>query len=110
MEPGKVGRIGEAIAWLRTLGEAGDTDALERAVRLLAEAGRIEQAITWYRRAGEAGNANALWHVTQLLEKAGRPEEGKKLRRYGWEPHGAIAQPWEAAPPPAWVGSVRHAS
>ncbi|MFH9829082.1 tetratricopeptide repeat protein [Streptomyces bobili] len=106
----KTGRIEEAITWYRRAAETGIAHALEQAARLLAEAGRLEEAITWYRRAGEAGNANALWHVTQLLEKAGRPEEGKKLRRYGWEPHRAIAQPWEATPPPAWVGSVRHAS
>ena len=64
---------------------------------MLAEAGRTEEAITWLRSRAEAGDPYALGAAARMLAEAGRTDEAARLRRYGIEPGGWIADPWEAS-------------
>jgi hypothetical protein len=68
----EAGRAEEAITWLRSRAEAGDTRDMWRAPAMLEQAAR-------------------------MLEEAGRAEEAAWLRRYGIEPGGRIADPWGAS-------------
>jgi thioredoxin-like negative regulator of GroEL len=86
--------VEETITWLQARAEAGDTDALRRVARLLEEAGRVEEAITWLQACAEAGDTHALGRAAELLEKAGRTDEMQRLRQYGIEPGGSIAERW----------------
>jgi hypothetical protein len=86
----------EAITIYCQAGEAGNPIALEVAAGLLAQAGRPEEAIIVYQQAAEAGVPHALEQAAGLLAKAGRAEEAGRLLRYGIEPGGRIADPWEA--------------
>jgi TPR repeat protein len=92
------GRTEEAITWLRSRAEAGDSSALAAAADLLRESGRIEEAISFYQRAADAGDSRALLPTaTGMLTGEGRTAEGARLHRYGIEPDGRIADPWEAS-------------
>jgi TPR repeat protein len=93
----RAGRTGEAISWLRSRAEAGLPGALGAVALLLRRAGRTEEAITFCQRAADAGETVALENAARLLEEAGRTEEAVRLRRYGLEPGGRIADPWEAS-------------
>ena len=71
---------------------------------MLEQAGRDEEAITFYQRAAEAyqreaeaGDTDALKEAAAILNRAGRPDEAARLLRYGIEPGGRIADPWEAS-------------
>ncbi|WP_371788093.1 hypothetical protein OG404_09080 [Streptomyces griseoaurantiacus] len=66
---------------------------------LLQRPTRIAEALERLRTHAEAGNTGSLTLVTDLLHAAGRVDEARRLRRYGWEPKGWIAEPWEAPPP-----------
>ncbi|MFJ3722718.1 hypothetical protein ACIPYQ_09100 [Streptomyces sp. NPDC090045] len=101
------GRAEEALSWLRARVDAGDHDALGEVARMVREAGREEEAITWYQRAAGAGDPFALGKVVELLRAAGREEESERLRRFGWEPDGSIAERWEVVPGEASGGEGR---
>ena len=64
---------------------------------LLEEAGQDGEAITFYLRAAEAGDIFAFENAAELLETAGEAREATRLRRYGIEPGGQIANPWQAS-------------
>jgi hypothetical protein len=66
---------------------------------LLQRPTRIAEALERLRTHAEAGNTGSLTLVTDLLHAAGRVDEARRLRRYGWEPKGWIAEPWEAPLP-----------
>ncbi|MET9964867.1 hypothetical protein ABZZ80_02790 [Streptomyces sp. NPDC006356] len=66
---------------------------------LLQRPTRIAEALERLRAHAEAGNTGSLTLATDLLHAAGRVDEARRLRRYGWEPKGWIASPWEAPPP-----------
>ena len=70
----QAGRVEEAITWLRSCAEAGDTGALGGAAEMLEQAGRAEEAITFYQQAAEAGDTRALGGGQDCGE-AGRAEE-----------------------------------
>ena len=63
---------------------------------MLEQAGRDEEAAAFYQRAAEAGSSGALKEAFRMLTKAGRAEEAVRLRPYGIEPGGRIANPWDA--------------
>ncbi|WP_189301502.1 hypothetical protein [Streptomyces cinerochromogenes] len=92
-----------AFAWLmacadrRAAAEYGEARAT--VAQLLHAAGRTREALDWLRRASQAGDPYAWRQYADLLKAAGRTEEAERLRRYGWEPDGAISPPWSAAPP-----------
>ncbi len=92
----EAGRAEEAITWLRSRADAGDPSAPRLAAGMLREAGRADEAIIFYRRAAEAGDAHALKLAAGMMQKAGRSDEAARLRRYGIEPGGQTADPWEA--------------
>jgi hypothetical protein len=73
-----------------------DTGVLEHAARMLEEAGLTEEAITRLRARTTSASPSALEHAARMLEEAGLTEEAARLRRYGIEPGGRIADPWEA--------------
>ncbi|WP_406482655.1 hypothetical protein [Streptomyces sp. NBC_01615] len=66
---------------------------------LLQNPTRVAEALERLRAHAEVGNTGALTLVAGLLHAAGRVEEGRRLRWYGWEPEGWIAERWEAPPP-----------
>jgi hypothetical protein len=70
---------------------------LWRVADLLGTVGRVEKAITWWQRAAETGNTHALGRAAELLEKTGRTDEMQRLRQYGIEPGGSIAERWGPA-------------
>jgi hypothetical protein len=76
------GRTEEAITWLRSHAEADDTS---EATRMLAEENR------------HAAWTGALEAWAEGLRERGLTEEAARLRRYGIEPGGRIADPWEAS-------------
>ncbi|MEY9947419.1 tetratricopeptide (TPR) repeat protein [Kitasatospora sp. GAS1066B] len=94
----------EALIWMRSRADAGDSEALAEAAWLLKQAGRLEEALAWYQRAADAGHPGALREAAELLEQVGRADEGTRLRQFGWEPDGRIAERWEVLLPQA--GSV----
>ncbi|WP_406326618.1 hypothetical protein [Streptomyces sp. NBC_00203] len=66
---------------------------------LLQRPTRVAEALERLRAHAEAGSAGALTLAADLLHAAGRMGEERRLRRYGWEPMGWIAERWEAPPP-----------
>lgn len=92
------GRIDEAIRHYQSFsGES--TYAMRQAVKLLEQAGRQGEAIGWLRQELSSGEGRSLWITAELLARMGRGPEAERLRTYGVEPDGSIAQPWEAIPP-----------
>jgi hypothetical protein len=47
-----------------------------------------------YQHAAEAGDLFALAQAVRLLERTGRRDEAARLRQYGLEPGGKIADEW----------------
>jgi hypothetical protein len=47
-----------------------------------------------YQHAAEAGDPFALAQAVRLLERTGRRDEAARLRQYGLEPGGKIADEW----------------
>ncbi|MFA7767920.1 hypothetical protein [Streptomyces sp. NRRL S-448] len=92
----KAGRVEEALTWY-VRAAPKDPVELGNAASMLRDVGRRAQALVWYRRAADAGDRNALRSTAELLEEMGRAEEAARLTRYGWEPDGTIAEPWEVA-------------
>ena len=66
---------------------------------LLQRPTRPAEALERLRAHAEAANTGSLALATDLLHAAGRVDEARRLRRYGWEPKGWLAEPWEAQPP-----------
>ncbi|MDO0909942.1 hypothetical protein QQM39_03410 [Streptomyces sp. DT2A-34] len=66
---------------------------------MLLEGGRIDEAVAWYQQAADCGYPLALPRAVQLLHTAGRTDESLRLRRFGWEPDGSIAGPWQPRAP-----------
>ncbi|MFJ5179398.1 hypothetical protein ACIP68_36815 [Streptomyces griseoviridis] len=66
---------------------------------LLQKPTRIAEALERLRLHAEAGNTGAMTLAADLLYAAGRVEEGRRLRQYGWEPKGWIAERWEVPLP-----------
>ncbi|MYS91746.1 MULTISPECIES: tetratricopeptide repeat protein [Streptomyces] len=95
----EAGRTDEALEWYERAAEAGDISALRQGAELLQRTGQVDEALAWCRRAGESGTVFALHSAVDLLRRAGREAAADQLARYGWEPGGDIAQPWEARPP-----------
>jgi len=73
---------------LRTRADAGDIAAAWRLADLLAERHDIEGL--WARV--HAGDAHAGDRLADVLAAAGRPDDADRLRRYGLDPDGSIAQ------------------
>ena len=93
----EAGRTEEALTFYQQAAEAGDPRALAHAAGMLEEAGRTEEALTFYQQAAEAGDPSALAQAAGMLQKAGRTKDAARLGRYGIEPGGRIADPWEAS-------------
>ena len=101
-------RAQEAIQWLQERAETGDHDAAQQATWLLLEAGDGEHAIRWLQDAAAAGHRYGLPLTASALAKTGRSADSKKLRQYGWEPDGTIAEPWTAVPGSDQPDQVPH--
>ncbi|MDN3357643.1 hypothetical protein [Actinomadura sp. DC4] len=89
------GRTAEAEQWLRRAGDRGDTHALAGLAERMERAGRSTEAERLWRDAGGNGHPPALEHLAGFLRRHGREAEADRLKRYGIEPDGRTAQPWE---------------
>ncbi|WP_162948148.1 hypothetical protein [Streptomyces europaeiscabiei] len=66
---------------------------------LLQNPARVPEALERLRDHAEAGSVGALTLTADLLHAVGREDEARRLRCYGREPGGWIAEPWEAPLP-----------
>ncbi|UKY47887.1 tetratricopeptide repeat protein [Streptomyces inhibens] len=89
----------EALSCYRRAAEAGDNESLRHGAELQLSAGCTDEALAWYQRATEAGDDTAVQQAAQLLKDAEQAQEAESLIRYGWEPAGGIAAPWDAPLP-----------
>ncbi|MGN3955100.1 tetratricopeptide repeat protein [Streptomyces sp. WAC8370] len=92
------GRTQEAIDWLRDRANEGDIHALGVGASTLRSAGQPDEALDWYKAAANAGYFS-LEEVASLLHEKGQTEEAARLLRYGLDPGGSVAEPWDAWPP-----------
>ena len=83
-----------AILLHQRAAETGTTASIGEAALLLENAGRTGEAVDWLFKQLESGHLAALDVASTLIENAGGDEEAERLRRYGRDPGGAIAQPW----------------
>ncbi len=74
---------------LRAQADTGDEDAAVR----LAQRGDLEEAAQILRARADAGDWRAASRLVDLLRRQGRGEEAERLRRYGLNPDGSIADP-----------------
>ncbi|MGX1549152.1 hypothetical protein [Streptomyces adustus] len=103
------GYLRVAIHLYRLAAESGDGRAIRYGAYALNGAGRLPEAIAWLEIGAMAGDRHAARDVAKLLQTArctdGVPEEedfsteSGRLRRYGREPDGTIAEPWTCTPP-----------
>lgn len=120
----ETGRIEEAIAWLRSRAEAGDDQAWRELGALYRSAGHVTEASDAYHRAMDGGDRGGLWQLAKTFEDEGRVDDAvalllscgevearftaqkllsdrpdaERLRKYGIEPDGRIAEPWDVPP------------
>jgi nucleoside phosphorylase/tetratricopeptide (TPR) repeat protein len=66
-----VGRVDEAIAWMRAWSETGAPHAHGPGLWLLDEAGHREEVIAHLRHEALEGDPGEVWHAHALLEQAG---------------------------------------
>lgn len=85
----ELGRTKHAEQWRSHL-------SAREASGLLVKLNRVTEAVHWYRKAADRGDDGALSLAVRALNEAGRTAEGARLRTYGWEPDGCVAQPWAA--------------
>jgi hypothetical protein len=81
------GDLDEAAGILRAQADAGDGYAVEELADLLARRGDLDEL----RARADAGDGYAAGKLADLLEEQGRGEEAKRLRRFGLNPDGSIA-------------------
>jgi tetratricopeptide (TPR) repeat protein len=81
-----------------TFGVLHEADDILGALR---EHDLFDEAVAWcWSRATEGSPYGAWWTAAhRLLQAQGRADEAQRLRRFGWEPDGSVAEPWEALPP-----------
>jgi hypothetical protein len=73
---------------LRARTDAGDRDSADRLAHLLAERGDVDEL----HARTDAGDGAAARRLSDLLIKQGRGEEAERLRHFGLNPDGSIAQ------------------
>ena len=73
------------------MADAGDWDAARRLAELVAERGDLDGAEQILRAQANAGDEYGAWPLADLLTKQGRGEEAERLRRFGLNPDGSIA-------------------
>ncbi|MER5968883.1 hypothetical protein ABT112_03895 [Streptomyces sp. NPDC002055] len=95
---GRTRRTDGAVAYLRT---CRDVDHSALVARLYTEAHRTDDALTAWQQYADRGDGYgyALKQAVALLRDAGRSADARRLLRYGWEPDGTPAEPWEVRPP-----------
>ncbi|MFF2789894.1 tetratricopeptide repeat protein [Streptomyces sp. NPDC058049] len=107
-----VGKLDDALIWFERAAANGDQEAFGRAADCLADAGRLDEALAWYERAAAtADTQEARWwpmngrlhtrsveRAIGVLRELGRATEADALKRYGWDPSGRIAAPWDLKP------------
>jgi hypothetical protein len=81
------GELDQAEQILRALADAGHRDAAGRLAGLLAGRGDLDGL----RARADAGDRHAAEQLPEVLAKQGRGEEAERLRRFGLNPDGSIA-------------------
>ncbi|MBA2945315.1 tetratricopeptide repeat protein [Streptomyces himalayensis] len=89
----------EGLPALQKRAKEGDTRAARAAVRLLEAASRYEEALALCQGGQLTASLEEWQRALRLLERTGRKGEALRLRRYGWEPDGTVARPWDAPSP-----------
>lgn len=74
----------------------GNQSAIRRASGLLIEDGRAQEALDWLMVLLDAGDYCALEIAADVLDELGRVSEADRLRRYGRDIDGSIANAWSA--------------
>lgn len=87
----QLGRADEATMRAKELAQGGNTSALHLTAFLTAREGNLAEAIPWYRKAILAGEPFAIDEMADQLKELGRHDDGDRLRRYGLEADGQIA-------------------
>ena len=95
-QTGLAGQTGSVPAslWDALLAHARREDLPQLAVHAQMRS-LYRYAFHLYVAAADAGDTDALEAAARMLEETGRTEEAAQLRRYGIEPGGRIADPWE---------------
>ena len=79
----ELGRLEEAVRWLRVAAEHGDTLAMNDLALCLEDGNRAE-AVVWMRRAAETGSqATAAYNLGIFLEEDGNLQEAERWYREG---------------------------
>ncbi|MEV7658195.1 tetratricopeptide repeat protein [Streptomyces anulatus] len=102
-----LGQSGRCMNWLTGLAGDGNLQAGAKIIDLLCGVGRTDEAYEWCMRIVRSSQGLNHRYAESLLAKAGRVGDAENVRRYGWEPDGSIAKPWEAPP---LVQNVRTAN
>jgi tetratricopeptide (TPR) repeat protein len=92
------GQSERCMNWLAALAGDGNVQAGAKIIDLLCGLGRIDEAHEWCLRIVRSSQGLNHKYAASLLAKAGRVGDAENVRRYGWEPDGSIAEPWEAPP------------
>ncbi|MFF3867165.1 hypothetical protein [Micromonospora sp. NPDC001898] len=84
-----VGRIGEAIDWLKGRAATGHGDH-RQLVELLKEHAQTAEAMTWLESAARAGDLSAIGRLVDLLEETGHTDEAIGWLKVGAEADGHL--------------------
>jgi len=108
----KSGQIEESLAWLyRAASQAEGRlygPLLSKIIGRLKVAGDIDGVVTWLRRGIETGHS--YWtrynRLPDLLQQSGHQAEAEQINKYGIQPGGTAAEPWE--PPVLPSSPAKH--
>ncbi|WP_214404787.1 SEL1-like repeat protein [Pseudonocardia lacus] len=94
----------EKLEELRRKFEVGEKGYILQIAALLRAFGQRDSALRCYLRAAEC-SAGGYVEAIDLLLELGKPDDAERLRRYGIQPPGQIAEPWG----PDEIGTDRNA-
>ncbi|MET7337293.1 hypothetical protein [Nonomuraea sp. NPDC005650] len=90
----RIGRIEEAIVWLRQAADGGDTDAARDLIKILEKIGRNEDAIERLFEMVDSGETSAIAKLADLLERSGRIMEAEACLHRAIE-EGEVGLRWQ---------------
>jgi tetratricopeptide (TPR) repeat protein/transcriptional regulator with XRE-family HTH domain len=91
----RAGRIQEAITVWQTTARNGDSAAMRSLAALLSKANLMDLAEWWLRNAVQYGDTESVTELAALMRMTGRTDEAEQLIRFGLEPGGLTADPWQ---------------
>jgi tetratricopeptide (TPR) repeat protein len=94
----KIARSDEALVEYVRAFEGGEIEALIALADLFIEIGDLRQSISAYQAAAYLGYKDALDQAVEITRRAQSAESAARLGRYGLEPGGRPADPWQPDP------------